>query len=169
MQVELHHVALQLDSEVVHLSDDVKHLNDGTWGQSWVLLVTLDCESLTRACLTVSKDANVVAINSALNKSLTVLKDLVLGRLLVKDSIKVVVLCSGTVTNCQRHLIGLLIALDCLFRICEFSLGEGSDTAVHSDLALEIFKFVQKLLTLSLLLLVLIRKLIELCRALLQL
>lgn len=79
VQVELNHVALKLDVEVGHRLQNTEHLNNSSRRETWLVLTSLNSESLTRTSLTVGKNRHVVPINSGLNKSLSVVEDLILS------------------------------------------------------------------------------------------
>lgn len=148
--VDLDHVAREFNIELIHVTDELVHLFNGAWSQTWVLLVTLDCESLTRAGLTVCEDANIVTINGALNETFGLLEYLILSGVWSKNAIEVVVLVD-TALNSKGHFIIDVDAHLLLGSVISLRLGEWSHTAVYSDLALEVLEFVKNYLPLTLL------------------
>jgi len=106
LEVEFHHVASKLDLEVVHGLQNVEHLDDGSWCESWHGIRSLDRECLTGSSLSVCKDADVIAVNRTLDKTLGVVKDLFLGAVTAEDCIEGEVLGSAFQSNRDRHVIG---------------------------------------------------------------
>ena len=91
VKVELKYIALQVDRQAIIgliLILETEQLLEGTWYDTWLLIRALNCKSLTRACLSIGKDAHVVAIDSTLHQHLRILKYLILGRILVEASIE---------------------------------------------------------------------------------
>ncbi len=172
-KIKLDHVALQLDTEVGHLSDNVEHPNDSPRGEARVFFVTLDGECLSWASLSVSKDADIVAIDCTLNKTIAIFKDLILCRFLIKYCIKIVffgsTFASRSTSNSDWHLISFIIAPDVFLRIFQLTLRERSDSAVDTHLSFQVFKFIEKLFPLGLLFLVFGRHLVELSCAFFEL
>ena len=116
------------------------------------MFCTLDSEGLSRACLSVSKYTNVESIDCTLNKTFSIIKDLLLGGIRSKDAIKVIVVVDTSLDS-KGHLIIDINAHLCFRLIFSFSFGEWSYTAVNSNLSFEILKFIQDLLPLTLFLL----------------
>lgn len=136
----------------VHSRDETIELVDGSWSETWLLLSTLNGEGLSRASLTIGKDANIVSIDCALNKTVGLLEDLILSGLWSEDAVEVVVVIN-TCTHGEGHLIIDLDAHLGLGSIFSLGLGEWSDTAVYSDLSLHVLELIQKSLSLTKLLL----------------
>jgi hypothetical protein len=131
-----------------HSRDESIELVDGSWSEAWLFFSSLDGEGLSRASLTIGKDANIESIDCALNKTFGLIEDLVLRRIWSKDAVEVVVVIN-TCTHGEGHLIIDLNAHLGLGSIFSLSLGEWSDTAVNSDLSLHILELIQKSLSLT--------------------
>lgn len=100
-KVKLNHVASQFDDVVVHRLQNVEHLDNGSWSEPWHTFRTLDGKGLSRSCLSVSENANIVSINSTLDQTFRVFKDFFLSAFTSKDRIEVVIFGSSFQTNCD--------------------------------------------------------------------
>jgi len=169
IQVQLHHVAFELDIVVGHRLEDFKHLDNRTWGQTRHIRTSLNREGLTRACLTISENNNIETVNRRLDKAFSVIKDLLLCALRPKHGVKVVFL--HTVFLGSDSHLSFVLDRDTWLHLVSISLlgvRKGSDTAVHANLTLHILEFIEQLLPLDLFLLILGRHNVKLSSSFFQ-
>ena len=74
--VDLDHVAAEVDLVISHPLGEMEQLFNRPWGESRHLWSSLDGEGLSRTCLPISENANVITINSRLNQPLGLIEDL---------------------------------------------------------------------------------------------
>jgi len=146
----LNKVATQSHFILLLAWQDIEHLNNWTSNKTWVFLWSMKSVRLAWSSLSISPDGYIKALNCALHNKTNIIKQLFLSRIRSKNRVKSIVFGSAfTVIHCQSKLIMNFDSWSCI--ILGFRLSKWSETAVYSDLTLNVFKFIQKGLADSLL------------------
>jgi len=156
IEVELNHVAFELNVKVTHSLEDLEHFDDRTRRKTRHVRASLDRECFSRARLAVRKNNNIVAVNRRLDQPLGIFEHLVLRAFRPKNRIEVVIFHPVLlVAHRQGDLIVLLVARHEFLGICFLGIRKGPNPTVHTNFAFCVLKLVEQALALDLLLLVL--------------
>lgn len=97
----------------------------------------MNCVGLAWSCLTVGKNADVVAIDGILNKSFCLLKDLLLSWVRSKNAVEVISVIDPAMHSATKRIVNRYAHLRFL-SVFKLIGSVGPDPAVNSDFALDI-------------------------------
>ena len=165
VKIQLHHIAFKLDFKafhVFHFLFNGKHFVKSSWNYTNLTINSVDCISLTRTRLSISKYTNIKSVNSTLNQHFGIFKDIFLTCIRAKTSIEykfffliLVLLGIALLEKCivlfdSQFESKLILDTDCIDTShFDFVLVKRSYSTVDSDLSFHVFNLIVKSFTLN--------------------